>query len=823
MANLFNIQIYVKLFLQDFFKTTKNQKENFFISSCSILLTVTILIFINLLIYFFYPDNSEALRVQAEKIISPLYHFRISPEPIEQLQILTSLILMPLLIICSIKIFSSKLLSRISISDFFYFFNLALCFLFLGILFYFAFNIYDPNFENIALNINDSNSINQEIRRYFSIITSNVMFIVAIISYPLITYFIVKGIPKKYDKFIDIFLYSFISIILLSLFLLSIYNRDNYIGRYEHLNAVLYSISQVQQGKTLLVDLTSQYGLYPEFLYPIFKLINVNIISFSLTMSALTTISYSLILLGLRKIIKNNLVIFLSFISIIYFGYISLFIGPFDLNIGSFDLYHAYKPIRMIFPALILYSVFTYILNPKQNLYLLINFISSLSILWNFDSGVICFLSFYIYILYERLIGNNLRGFTKEFIKHTFISFGILALTIFLFSSYIYFRSHIFPDWSLFLELTAIFGSSYFFSLPMPLFNAWNLIFLIYLYGIYIGFNSLLLGKKNPIDNITFFVAIFGLGISTYYLNRSLDSNLLQTLYPALILLAIFLNKFLDKDNKPDLFQIKNLLIVMLISFVLVITLFQTLQPNKIINALSSRIPDIINNKLTNQSASDGIALVKFNTSPNDKVAIISDIDSIIHLETKTASPFSSPGSSSNRTQKDWAILMNSLINNKFHKVFISGNVYRNGNTPDPRLIEILKIFHEHYYLDDWVGDWRMFIPKKYKPVNGSKINALASYSKFCPNNSVDCNNIVENFNTIENFPKNTEFIKIDLNLSAPITLQNIMLHVIIDGNYAGSSTTLPIQALGNIGILNKEHKKFINTNERLNKLDYKV
>ena len=261
----------------------------------------------------------------------------------------------------------------------------------------------------------------------------------------------------------------------------------------------------------------------------------------------------------------------------------------------------------------------------------------------------------------------------------------------------------------------------------------------------------------------------------------------------------------------------------MLISFVLVVTLFQTLQPNKMINALSNRIPDIINNKLTNQLASDGIALVNFNASPNDKAVIISDIDTKIHLETKTASPFFSPGSSSNVTQKDWDILMNSLINNKSYKVFISGNVYRFGKTPDSRLIEILKIFDEYYYLDDWLGDWRMFIPKRYKPVNVPKLNALASYSEFCPNNLVGCNNIVKNLNIIENFSTKNKLIKIDFNLSAPITLQNIILHVIIDGNYSGTLTTSPIQELGNIGILDNEHKKFINTDERLNKLDYKV
>ena len=132
-------------------------------------------------------------------------------------------------------------------------------------------------------------------------------------------------------------------------------------------------------------------------------------------MSAITLASFSLIFFGLRKIISNNLVVFFTFLAIIYFGYF------YYLFNGDFDFYYQYKSIRMIFPAIILFSVFTYILNPKKILYLLIIFISSLSILWNFDSGIICFLSFYIYILYERLPGSNLRSFAKEFIKHTII------------------------------------------------------------------------------------------------------------------------------------------------------------------------------------------------------------------------------------------------------------------------------------------------------------------------------------------------------------------------------------------------------------------
>ena len=786
MSNIINTIAYVKIFLLDLFKTTKIEKEDFFKSSCSMLFTITILIFVNLLIYFFYPDNSEALRIEAEKLIYPLYHFYIRPESIEHLQILVSLILFPVLLIFSIKVFSSKLFNRISISDHIYFLNLILFYSILGILFYFAFKIDASN------------------------------FIVTLVFFPVFAYFLFNDISEKYIKTFDFIFYSLVGIFLISLFLSSVCNRDNCIGPYDNYNAVLYSISQVQQGKILLVDFASQYGLYSHFLYPIFKVLNINATTFSFTMSALTSLSYILILLGLRKIIKNNLIILLAFISIIYFGYFSFFNG-------DSGIYYAYKPIRMIFPALTLFSVFAYILNPNKNLYLLIIFISSLSILWNLDSGIVCFLSFYIYILYEKLIGANLKGFIKDFTEHTIISLAILGFTFFLFSILIYFQSNNFPDWGLFTKYTALFGQSYYFSLPLPLFNAWNLIFLVYIYGIYIGLNSLLIGKKDTLDKVTFFVAIFGIGIANYYMNRSHDSNLIQVLYPSFILMAIFLTKILDRNNRSSLFAIKNFSIAITISFVMVAILVQSLQPRKLIHTLSNRLPDIINNKFTNQSLSNGIALINFNVSSNDQIVIISDQDSIIYLETKTSSPFSSPSSTENITQDDWDTLLNSLINNSKHKVFISGNVYKTGDKPDSRYIDILKIFNNHYYLDDWFGEWRMFLPKKYNETMRPDLNALAAYSEFCPNNSINCNRSDKNFHIIENFPKNEKFIKLDIELSETITIKDIMLHVIIDSNYKGTFTTKPIPNLTNIGILDSKQKKLINASERLEDIDYKV
>ena len=811
MSDFINILNTIKLFFLSLFETGKQEKENFLKLSLTMLSTIIILILINFVIYSIYPDNSEALKLQVKEIIIPSYHLWLWPEPIEQLQFLISLISIPPLMFCSIKIFSSKFFSKISITNSMHFLNVVLSFSFLVILFYLAFKFDDPNGISRAYLeiIKECNcSFIFDIRVTYKAMTTELRFLLTLIFFPVITYYIFNGLPKKYKKIINWVFYSLILFFLLSMFLLSICNRDNYLGNYVHFNSVLYSIAQVQQGKAVLADFTAQYGLYAHFLYPFFKLINVNVISFSMTMSAITLASFSLIFFGLRKIISNNLVVFFTFLAIIYFGYF------YYLFNGDFDFYYQYKSIRMIFPAIILFSVFTYILNPKKILYLLIIFISSLSILWNFDSGIICFLSFYIYILYERLPGSNLRSFAKEFIKHTIISVTILSFTFFLFSIIIYLQSNSLPNWSLFLKFSILFGMTGFSSLPMPIFHTWNLVFLVYLYGIYVGLNSILLNKKIILDRVAFFVAIFGFGVASYYLNRSHDFHFFQTLYPSIILLGIFLSKILDRSNRDNLFKIKNFLMVIIISFILVTIFFQMLQPIKIINTLTPRIPDIINNKLTDQSVSDGVALINSNSKPNDQVVIISNQDSVAFLETKTSSAFSLPGSSEMWDKSDWDIFNNSLLNNNSFKVYLS-------DTHDPKS-KYVKILKDHYYLDDWFGRWRMFVPKK-APISQPGIKATASYSLFCPNNAKNCNSTVKNFLPVENLPKNNKYIKVDFNLSEPITLQSILLNIIIDSHYAGTVTTLPVEGIWNIGILDHNNKQFVNTDARLEHLDYEV
>ena len=102
---MFNISTMFKLFFLSLLETDKQDKGNFFRLSISLLSTIIILILINFVVYLFYPDNSEALKMAGKELIIKPLHFWIWPEPREQLQIFVSIIIIPLLILSNIKIF----------------------------------------------------------------------------------------------------------------------------------------------------------------------------------------------------------------------------------------------------------------------------------------------------------------------------------------------------------------------------------------------------------------------------------------------------------------------------------------------------------------------------------------------------------------------------------------------------------------------------------------------------------------------------------------------------------------------------------------------
>ena len=184
------------------------------------------------------------------------------------------------------------------------------------------------------------------------------------------------------------FVYILLAIILVGIVLSALLARKGNLATKYYFDgsfdAFYYSIVQVFQGKTILVDLNSQYGLYPYFLLPLLKLIGLNITAISLIQIFFYLVFCVTFLLILEKFVKNPWVKLFCLLTFIYLVHILGFIH------SEYQYYYQYVPHRLIFPALILLVCFFYYRDDraKRLLYIFGFLISSIALLWNLDTGI---------------------------------------------------------------------------------------------------------------------------------------------------------------------------------------------------------------------------------------------------------------------------------------------------------------------------------------------------------------------------------------------------------------------------------------------------
>jgi len=198
---------------------------------------------------------------------------------------------------------------------------------------------------------------------------------------------------------------------------------------YGHFDAVFYSLSQVVQGKTILVDLPSSYGLFPELIAPLFKIIGLSVFKFSIFMWLLQIISLISLFYLLTKIIKNTFILFIVTPSIILMTFANF--G------GVIDAYYQYCPIRFFWPAISVLLFFFFCKNKSIYKSALISFTAAIASIWNFETGIMIFISYAIYLLirFYFLTQSKQINFSennKDWVKSDFLKSFILHILIFL-------------------------------------------------------------------------------------------------------------------------------------------------------------------------------------------------------------------------------------------------------------------------------------------------------------------------------------------------------------------------------------------------------
>ncbi len=331
-------------------------------------------------------------------------------------------------------------------------------------------------------------------------------------------------------------------------------SADDYVYSV-NFNAYFYSIVQVLLGKTLLVDLSNQYGFYPYFLQPVFRLIGFDVPQLTLAMGGLTFGFFVVVFFLLVRLAKSRVLAACGFLSIVW-----VWLGA---RFRFSEPYFAYFPHRVLFPGTLLLLVFLYQKSRgrrKSVISSLAFLVCGVGLLWNMDTGVITFAAWLLYLYWEALSDWRAVGTRRTAIViglQTIKAFGTLGAALLSLLVYTYARSGSMPNLSELGFYQSLFYQTGFNMLPMPLLHPWNLVALIYMVALSISACSLLkrlrgedlsadAGKRSWV-NMVYFVTVLGAGLFTVYQGRSHNHNLMATFWSAFFLMTLFVDALLDR------------------------------------------------------------------------------------------------------------------------------------------------------------------------------------------------------------------------------------------------------------------------------------
>ncbi|OGS46180.1 MAG: hypothetical protein A2539_05000 [Elusimicrobia bacterium RIFOXYD2_FULL_34_15] len=449
-----------------------------------------------------------------------------------------------------------------------------------------------------------------------------------------------------------------------------------------HFGMIVGAINQAANGKTILVNMFSQYGVLYPYAGAIFTgIFGHNILNISFFFLLLIFLSYLFMYMALgEKMGYRSWFTLFSLIALI--GIAHMFYVSIILYGGVNNTYYQYQPIRTIFSALFLWFTIKYIKKYSKEKYIIGLCLCGLSFLWNFDTGVPIVISWLFFLIYNTL---SIKEFTfkeKLFksLKHLlFIGIALIS-TVVIYDIFAYIRMHKLPNWIEIVELQKLFVVLGFYMAPMRNFDLWNIVILIYVIALFSSIIALLRNKVTDTHRYYFFISLLGIGIFSYYQGRSLVSNLFVLVYPAVILIAFMIDD-ITKKYHLNMKNLKYILRTNVFRYDLIKLIFLSIIFVYGLVAFISKLPDlnkwvkynIKEIKESNQPPifSDTVDFIKNNKKSNETI-IFSYVSDYLYCVSKTFSGLPFCSTIEAVTSPQWEKIRDVIESKKVGQIFYS-------------------------------------------------------------------------------------------------------------------------------------------------------
>ena len=678
--------------------TEINLRINLAIGTITLIVSILLLYALNKVILSYYnPDVSAILnKVLPLTFQNPATFI---PEPVERLQFQLSLLCTPLFIFIVFKLLNKKRT--------FFFTNPTLSFYIniIGILLLLCYIL--------AVLKQDLLYIPDETTKYFfanNVISRlNPLLVIILYSLFIFLFFLYnksrETIPKK--MIVNIISYVIAAFVIIDIILYNVFHLAfQEWGRFMETNAVFYSITQVYAGKSLLVNINSQYGLYAWVLCPLFKLIGLSTFKFGIVMAILNGISFSLFFLGIKRLIRQDVLSIITFLVLVWWLYWQNRL-PHE---STPRFYYQYAPLRVLFPSLSFFLIVFYQtcrIQLKKVILPIMALVAAIGVLWNLDTGLVLFGATTIALIYSAFNTLSPKDAIKRSLIYCIWMGGALLFIITVFSLSTKVHSGFWPDFGKFAAFQNIFYVSGFFMLPMSAMHFWNLPVIIYLItGIYCVYQ---LGKKlQPDTPVIVFLFILGAGIFAYFQGRSYDTNLDLVIYPAIILLGILCNKLMPylPFNKGQ-FKFHECYVLFLIIFLfLADSAFSMLYSSWSINSFAMGNA-FTYNKAAEDTLKQRIDFLKNNLHQQDTVIILAqDYESYYYAAGNYYNPVNLPGSTELFFKSEIGTLLNTIKTTKYPIIYDAKHVSVYNDT-------LVKTLAKYTHIENAIPDKTLLLLKR--------------------------------------------------------------------------------------------------------------
>ena len=312
-----------------------------------------------------------------------------------------------------------------------------------------------------------------------------------------------------------------------------------------HFQAVAYSLTQIYAGKPLLTASPPLYGYYAAFLLPVFKVIGLSVFKFCVVMGVLQGVALAAILLVAVSSLRMPVVRVLCCAALLFFVGSTCLVGR-----RPFDPVFQYWPIRFFFPAL---SVPVYLWAARQakaSAWIALGIFSGMALIWNIESGIAA-AGAALFTLGVEAIGARCAGSAgRERSPGLFLALLITVGAMVVTGAIFWLGLQVQAGWKAPLHQTSeyqrLFYESGLMMEPMPLaVHPWWLVIATYLLGLGFGLRGLLSGRRTRFARLALFLSILGTGLFTYYQGRSVDFNLMNASWPAILLGFLMVDRLL--------------------------------------------------------------------------------------------------------------------------------------------------------------------------------------------------------------------------------------------------------------------------------------